>query len=193
MANHAKYDMKKNPSYNFTEMNFSRVSVVGCPGSGKTTFSKRLGEILRRPVVHLDKLLWGENWQMLPFEQRQEIHGEIIQTDQWIIDGMWKSHLEDRLSRATLVIFLDYKRSLCLRRAIMRRIKYRGKQRDDIADGCLEKLDSYFLHYIWTFPREVRPLIKARIVQSSAFVSVTLRNPKQARIFLDELEKNTDF
>ena len=49
-----------------SELDFSRVSVIGCPGSGKTTFTNELGAILGREVVHLDKLLWGANWQMLP-------------------------------------------------------------------------------------------------------------------------------
>lgn len=170
-------------------LDFSRIAVIGCPGSGKTTFTKRLGEILARPVIHLDKVLWGANWQMLPYDERQVIHAKLISADNWIIDGMWKSHLEQRMERATLVIFLDYKRSVSMRRALKRRITYRGKQRDDIADGCLEKLDNYFLRYIWTFRRKVRPIILDSLTAHPDLGVVTLTTPKQTEQFMSQLEQ----
>ncbi len=40
------------------DFDFTRVAVIGCPGSGKTTFSNNLGHMLGRKVTHLDKLLW---------------------------------------------------------------------------------------------------------------------------------------
>lgn len=159
----------------------ARVAIIGCPGSGKTTLSNSLQQILRRPVVHLDKVLWLPNWQMPSYEERVQIHSEIVNNENWIIDGMWKSHLVDRFKRATLVIFLDYKRGLCMRRAIKRRLKYGGKQREDIADGCLEKLDGYFLKYIWTFRKNVRPLIFQLVEQHPEIKVITLTSPKQTR------------
>lgn len=173
--------------WNLSAFDFSRVSVIGCPGSGKTTFTKSLGKILARDVIHLDKVLWGANWRMLPYEQRQIIHGNLISAERWIIDGMWKSHLTERLDAATLIIFLDYKRSVSLHRAIRRRIKYSGRQRDDIADGCLEKLDNYFLHYIWTFKRKVRPFILQELSLRPNLDVITLSTPKQAEFFLQNI------
>lgn len=173
----------------FSQCDFSRIAVVGCPGSGKTTFSKALGNVLNRPVLHLDKLLWNPNWQMLPYDERKPIHDTLIAQENWIIDGMWRSHLVDRYSRATLVVFLDYRRATCVRRAIVRRLKYSGKQREDIAQGCLEKLDRYFLKYIWNFKKKVRPLIlQLAESHSQSVYTITLTNPKAAKNFLHALE-----
>lgn len=184
--------MKATPQYDLSALDFARVAVIGCPGSGKTTFARSLGELLSREVIHLDKVLWGANWQMLPYDERQVIHGNLISADSWLIDGMWKSHLTERLDKATLVIFLDYKRSVSFNRAIKRRIKYRGKQRDDIADGCLEKLDSYFLRYIWTFRRRVRPYIHSVLAARPSLNVVTLSTPKQTQRFLDTLKQHVN-
>ena len=172
-----------------SQLNFSRVAVIGCPGSGKTTFAKALSRILRREVVHLDKVLWNPNWQMLEYDERVKIHNQIIGGDSWIIDGMWKSHLPERIERATLVIFLDYKRHVSLTRAIGRRLKFAGKQRDDIAEGCLEKLDGYFLKYIWTFRKNVRPLVLELLATHPQTQVVTLKTPKQTTNFEMQLTR----
>lgn len=182
--------MKKTSSqYNLAALDFSRIAVIGCPGSGKTTFSIRLGEILSRQVAHLDKVLWNPNWQMLPYDERKIIHDKLISADTWLIDGMWRSHLVDRFKRATLIIFLDYKRRVSFLRALKRRMKYSGKQRDDIAEGCLEKLDRDFTRYIWTFRKRVRPQILELINAVPQVTVVTLSNPKSAEKFLQSLER----
>lgn len=147
-----------------------------------------MGKILSREVVHLDRILWNPNWEMLPFDERKKIHDGLIREESWIIDGMWRSHLADRYPRATLVVFLDFPRRTCLFRAVRRRVRYAGKQRDDIANGCLEKLDGYFLKYIFNFRRDVRPFI-LRLAWENApgVVTLTLCSPKQAENFLKEL------
>lgn len=170
-----------------SKLDFARVAVIGCPGSGKTTFSKALAALLGREVVHLDKLLWNKNWQMLEYDKRVNIHNKIVSNDSWIIDGMWKSHLPDRVSRATLVIFLDYRRRVSLGRAVKRRIKYAGKQRDDIADGCLEKLDGYFLRYIWNFRKKVRPLVLQLLAEYPTVQVVALKTPRETKQFETQL------
>jgi ABC-type glutathione transport system ATPase component len=37
-----------------------RIAVIGCGGSGKTTLSRRLGELLELPVIHIDDQYWSE-------------------------------------------------------------------------------------------------------------------------------------
>lgn len=170
----------------FNHLDLRRIAVIGCSGSGKTTFANALGKALGREVIHLDKLLWEPDWQTMPYERRRKIHDELVRAETWLIDGMWRSHLADRYDRATTVIFLDYPRRVCLSRVVKRRLKFAGKQREDIADGCLEKLDGYFLRYIWNFRRKVRPLILQLSAEHSPNVcTVTLNSPKQAKKFLD--------
>lgn len=36
-----------------------RILVIGPGGAGKSTFAKRLGEILELKVIHLDSLFWN--------------------------------------------------------------------------------------------------------------------------------------
>ncbi len=179
--------------YDFSKLNFSRIAVIGCPGSGKTTFSNKLSAVLQMEVYHLDKLLWNPNWEMLPFEDRKKIHDGIIFQQTWLIDGMWSSHLDDRYKRATLVVFLDFKRRLCMSRAVRRRIIYAGKQRNDIADGCFEKLDGYFLKTIWNFRKKVRPeILRLQRENAENVTTIAIRTPKEAENFLQQLQNFTN-
>lgn len=170
----------------------TRIAVIGCPGSGKTTLSNKLGKILCRKVIHLDKVLWNPNWEMLPYDERKIIHDNLIAADNWLIDGMWRSHLVDRIERATTVIFLDYKRRVSFFRALKRRIKYAGKQRDDIAEGCLEKSDLYFTRYIWNFHKNVRPLIYSLAESHPQVKMIVLSTPKAAKQFVRRLQNTTE-
>lgn len=36
-----------------------RILVIGSPGSGKSTFSRKLAEVTKIPLVHLDKEFWN--------------------------------------------------------------------------------------------------------------------------------------
>lgn len=171
----------------FSQYDFSRVAIIGCPGSGKTVLSEKMQCIMHREAVHLDKLLWLPDWQMMEFSQREKIHDDIINQPQWLMDGMWRSHLPSRFERATLVIFLDYRRRISLRRAVKRRIVNSGRQRQDMAEGCKERLDGYFLKYIWTFRRKVRPEILHLAKQHPDTPMIILKSPRQTQKFLSEL------
>ncbi len=170
-------------------IDLSRIAVIGCPGSGKTVFSHYLGEITGRPVIHLDKELWQPNWTMPSYEQRQQVHASLINNDSWIIDGMWMSHIDDRLKRATTVIFLDYKRSVCFWRMLKRRFANAGKQRNDMADGCIDRLDSDFVQYIWNFRKKHRPELLQKLQQYPHLQIIALTSPSQSKKFLQLAQK----
>ena len=46
-----------------------RILIIGCSGSGKTTLARKLGEKLKLPVVHLDRLWWTGNWENVTREE----------------------------------------------------------------------------------------------------------------------------
>jgi len=39
-----------------------KILVIGSGGAGKSTFAKRLGELLSIEVIHLDALYWQPGW-----------------------------------------------------------------------------------------------------------------------------------
>lgn len=163
-----------------------RIAVIGCPGAGKSTLSRALAERLRLPLHHLDQLWWQPGWVETTWDDFDEKLHAILDTDAWIIDGNYSRTLEARVSRADLVIHLDYPRRLCLWRALRRILASHGRSRPDMAPGCPERLDLEFLTYIWHFRRDVRPRLAA-VLDDYPGRCVTCRSPREAERLLARL------
>jgi adenylate kinase family enzyme len=86
-----------------------RIAIIGPMASGKSALAVKLGRNLQLPVYHLDQLRFfsGTFWQPKPEEEFQELHGEILSQDLWIMEGNYRESLPSRLSRATDVIWLN--------------------------------------------------------------------------------------
>lgn len=142
----------------FAEM--KRVAVIGCGGSGKTTLSRQLGELLGLPVVHIDAHYWrwvdGAPLELTPV-QWAERHRGLVAGDGWIIDGMKLGVLGERLAAADTVIYLDVSTLSCLSGVLRRRIRFRGRLRPEL--GVYDRIDWQFVRWIVSFRRWQRPRI----------------------------------
>lgn len=134
-----------------------KIAVIGCCGSGKSTFAQQLSKVLGLPLFHLDTLYWKPGWVKTPSKAWGDLQTSLCENEQWIIDGNYKSTLDIRLNACDTVIFLDVNRYTCLYRAIKRTFTHRP--RPDMAQGCEERLSLEFIKFIWDFPRDTRPVI----------------------------------
>jgi adenylate kinase family enzyme len=130
-----------------------RIIVIGSPGSGKSTFSRKLAEVTGIPLIHLDKEFWNHGWVETPREEWVERQANFISEDEWIIDGNYGGTLDIRLEKADTIICFQLSRMTCLLRYLKRVITNMNKIRPDMPEGCPEHLDFEFMQYIWNFPR----------------------------------------
>jgi len=165
-----------------------RVLVIGSGGSGKSTFSTRLGELLNLEVHHLDKLFWHPGWVETPRDEWLKIVTELTDRDSWILDGNYSGTLDVRIHKADTVIFLDLSRWLCLWRIISRVLRYRDGTRPDMAEGCRERLDLEFISWVWNYPRRSRPkVVKLLAEHSEGKKIIWLRSRAEVERFLTNL------
>ena len=170
-----------------------KIAIVGCGGAGKSTLALQLSEILRLPVIHLDKEFWQPGWKMRPKEEEREILEKVARQDEWIIDGNYQATMSTRFEAADTIIFLDFPTLLCLRRVIKRFFKYRGTTRPDMTAGCPEKLDWEFIGWIISYRYSYRPIVFKKIAQYAPHCKVLVfTKPAQAELFLADLEKNSN-
>ncbi|HEY5588821.1 MAG TPA: AAA family ATPase, partial [Candidatus Paceibacterota bacterium] len=132
-------------------MNMNKIAVIGCGGAGKSTFSRKLQEILDISVYHLDKLNWKPGWVPTPKDEWDDLMKSLVAKQKWIIDGNYGRTLDIRLENADTIIFLNMPTYLCIYRVIKRRLMYHGKSRPDMNKGCLEQLNWEFIKWVWNY------------------------------------------
>lgn len=133
-----------------------KVIVIGSPGAGKSTFSRKLRDKTKLPLYYLD-MLWHKadktTVSQAEFDARL---CEILQQEQWIIDGNYSRTLEMRLQACDTVFLLDFPVEVCLS-GVESRI---GKKRVDMP-WIETEFDAEFKQWILDFPNIRLPQIYA--------------------------------
>lgn len=164
----------------------SRISVIGCGGSGKTTLANILSQKTQIPVHYLDCISYKENWKEVDPSIFKQKHQAWIDQEQWIIEGTMIDFLEKRLHRSTRCIFLDMPRYLCLFRIFKRLFSEYGKTRADMAEGCQENFDWPFLKYVWHFNKQTKPKILEILDKSPQSCEIiTIRNKSDLKEWIN--------
>jgi adenylate kinase family enzyme len=162
-----------------------RIMVMGVSGSGKSTFSKALGEKLNLPVIHLDRVFWSAGWREMPRDQFVAEQERLVTQPRWIIDGNYSGTMDVRLRHADTVIHLDLPVLLCFKRVLMRYRRYSGRTRPDMTEGNPERLTWQFIYWVLTFKIRRRPRLRRRFETLRADQKlIVLRSPKAVRAFL---------
>ena len=153
-----------------------RIIVIGCPGSGKSTFSRSLHRRTGIPLCHLDLLFWNSDQTTVEKSVFLDRLSAVMQKNTWIIDGNYASTMELRLQACDTVIFLDYPLEVCLRGVRERQ----GKSRSDMPWIETES-DTEFMAFIQNFSAESRPQIMELLAKYP---------DKTIRIFKDRTESD---
>ena len=131
-----------------------KVIVIGCPGSGKTTFAERLNIITGLPLYYLDAIWHKPDKTHISRENFDKSISAILNTAEWIIDGNYSRTLEIRLQQCDTVFLFDLPTEVCIQGATDRL----GKGRYDIP-WIDKELTPSFKQSIQDFPRNSLPRI----------------------------------
>ncbi len=156
---------------------YKKIAIIGAPGTGKTTLANKLSEIFHIKATHIDGLHYSENWQIRDKSERDKSILDVVEKDEWIIDGTYKSTLKTRLECADLIIWLDFSTIAQLKGIIGRYFKNKGIEKTEIP-GCKEKIDKEFFFYVLKYNKTKRNIIVENLKGINKNKVLILKNRK---------------
>lgn len=159
-----------------------KVIVIGCPGSGKSTFSRALSKKTGLPLYHLDLMKWNADKTTVERPVFLERLSAVLPLEKWIIDGNYGSTMEWRMEHCDTVFFLDFSTEDCLDGIEMRM----GKERPDMPWVETEH-DKEFEDYVRAFNTVQRPSILELLEKYKEKDIIILKNRQELHDFLDKL------
>lgn len=132
-----------------------RVIIIGCPGSGKSTFGRKLKCITDLPLYHLDMMFWNVDKTTVSKEIFIERLQEVMSNSKWIIDGNYGSTMEMRIKECDTVFFLDYPTEVCIGGIELRK----GQPRSDMPWIENDNTDKEFISFVNSYNLESRPKV----------------------------------
>lgn len=164
----------------------NRVAVIGPPGAGKTEFANKLGEVLEiDSVIHLDHYLWKPGWIRTTTEERLSIIKDITEMPNWVIEGNYLDIIDEQISRATLVVWLNVGPYTSLYRVITRYLRRLAAKGPDEVPGIT-------LSFIWSiilYPFVDQKVIRKKIENQSGLSAVILNSPDQIASYLEKIRQ----
>ncbi len=163
-------------------INAKKIIVIGCSGSGKSTFSKKLAEITGLPLYHLDNIYWLPDASHLERPEFIEKQKEIMKTDRWIIDGNYGGTQKYRFEKCELAFFFDLPAEVCLEGVLKR-----DRVRNDIA--CELEPDEELTDFIKAYREKSRPGVLELFKEYPAVKVITFKSRKEVDEYLDILRR----
>lgn len=162
----------------------NKVIVIGCPGSGKSTFSRKLNSIIGLPLFYLDMIFHKPDKTTYSEEEFDEKLSMILEQDKWIIDGNYARTLPIRLEQCDTVFWLDYPLEVCLKGIEERR----GMPRVDMPWIETEP-DEEFIEFVKNFEANNIPEMKRLLEQVKGKEIHIFKSRDEADEYLNFMEK----
>lgn len=169
----------------------SRILVYGVTGSGKSVLAERIGTAVNIPWYLVDDLTWEPGWVTVPVEEQRILISAICAQERWVLDSAYSNWVDIPLSRAELIVGLDYPRWFSLARLIRRTVR-RVIRRDVVCNGNRESLrltfsrNSIIVWHFQSFKRKQRRMREWRADPDRPPV-LLFRSPRATRAWLQQL------
>ncbi len=168
----------------FNQLSMKKVIVLGCSGSGKSTFAFKLHEKLGLPLYHLDHIWWKADKTHVSRDEFDAKLDKLVKLDSWIIDGDYSRTYEKRIAACDTIFFLNYSEDTCMD-GISKRV---GQTRPDMP-WTEEKIDPELVELVRNYEKENRPKLLELFAQYPEKNVISFKTREEADKWITERQQ----
>lgn len=156
--------------------------ILGCPGSGKSTFAEKLHKATGLPLYHLDNVWWNPDGSHISREEFDIRLNDLVNGESWIIDGDYSRTYEKRIDACDTVFFFDLGEKVCVE-GITDRV---GKPRRDMP-WRETVLDPELVRMVKNYEKEKKPLLLSLLEKYHDKNIVVFHTRAEAEEYIEKL------
>lgn len=166
-----------------------KIHIIGCSGSGKTYLAKALSEKYNIPHFDLDDIQWDNTADgygvKMPVEKRTELLNNILENENWIIEGVYYAWVGKCFENADEIYVLDIPKRVYTYRIIKRAIE----RKLGLEKGKKETLKSVCNLLKWTDTFQNKNMVEIRkILSGYPEKTIWLKTSKDVQEFINGKE-----
>ena len=161
-----------------------KLDIVGSVASGKTTLARNLSETYHVPFHQKDNIVWERTPngdRKRGDKERDQLFQEIINSDDWIVEGSPRKLLRESFEKCDYIILLDiplYKR---LARSIRRWVRQKfGKE--EYNSKPTVKFLCYSIKWVFEYEKDKKKIISYLSAYGSKYKRFT--TSESAKLFI---------
>lgn len=108
-----------------------KIYIIGPPGSGKSTLSKKLSNKYKINNYELDKVVWDDDNGNIKRREEEilQLFDDILKEDSWIMEDVGRSKFSEGREQADVIYYLKISKKMAYFRVLKRWLKQKlGKE-----------------------------------------------------------------
>lgn len=164
-----------------------KLDIIGSVASGKSTLAREISEKYQIPFYEKDNIVWNRtpdgDKKRTP-EERDRIFKEIIEGDNWIVEGSPRKCLRESFAYCDYIILLDISTCTRLFRVLRRWIRQKtGKEKYNTKPTI--KFLYYNIKWVFEFNAERKKITE--LLSKYGIKYITFHNSEQAMKFIEKI------